>query len=414
MRLSLLGLLLIACGTPYGASEPSPFVDDDKTDPSDPKKPTTPPTTDDKKPPKSACNGPCITQLSAGSEFACALGDDAQVRCWGKNDKGQTGSDVPAATGKPAIVTGLGTIKKITTGNAHACALEDTGVVKCWGDDTNGVVSGVPSPTARPRPTTVTGFPADVLTLAALSDSQCAILVNSELWCWGNNEYGQLGVADVKVIAKPVKTSTNVVQIGASEEALCVRHGTGVLQCLGRNFSGTLGVGKTDLDPHPTAMQVNGLPGVVAQMGSGNGYHMVVALDDGKVAAWGSNARNAIVPDAAVYSVASPRAVVGATDIAEVVAGGYFTCARKKTDGSVLCWGDASSGQLGQAPKTDNLDPPTKIDGLPPVQSIAAGRSGFACGVAAGVGYCWGANGSGELGRGTVGDPLPEPAAIAF
>lgn len=418
VRLSLVGLgsLLIACGSPYGQNDPLPLVSDETSQPGPGSTAPTAPST--QAPAPSACNGPCMTQLSAGNEFVCALGDDAKVRCWGNNDKGQTGSNEAGSVAVPSVVNGLGNIKKISTGNAHACALDDQGVVKCWGDDTDGLVSGVPSTSSHPSPTVVRGFPATVLSLAAVSSSECAILVNNDLWCWGDNEYGQLGLAGSdpthppKVVPSPIKTMSNVDQVGASEQTLCVRHNTGVVQCLGRDFSGNLGNSTSDLDPHATPVTVIGLPGVVSQMAAGTGFHLAVALDNGHVAAWGSNARQAIVADGSIFQVTSPRDVAGVSDVAEVAAGGYFTCARKKADGSVSCWGDASVGQAGLPPKSGQNLPPTKVNGLPPVQSLTAGRSGFACAISAGVAYCWGANDKGQLGRGSVGDPKETPSAV--
>ncbi len=415
---ALIGSLLLACGSPYGSNESLPRVDDDTSQPAPNKPGVTPPI--DGGVMSATCNGPCITQLSAGNEFACALGVDAKVRCWGNNDKGQTGAANPAASATPVVVNGLGNVKQISTGNAHACALDDQGNVMCWGDDTNGVVSGVPSSTSRPTPTAVTGFPAEVLRLAAVSSSECAILVTNDLWCWGNNEYGQLGVPGSdptkppKIVPRPIKTIGDVDQVGASEQCLCVRHDTGVVQCLGRNFSGNLGNGTSDLDPHSAPVNVLTLPGVASQMTSGTGYHLAVALDNGRVASWGSNAHQAVVADEKVFQVTSPQVVAGVGDAAEVAAGGYFSCARKKSDGSVSCWGDASSGQAGLAPTAGLNVAPTKVNGLPPVQSITAGRSGFACAIASGTAWCWGANDKGQLGRGEVGTPSATPAAIGL
>lgn len=415
---SLLLLFSVACAHPYG-EDLAPRVDDQTTTPTpagatdSPVTPTTP------TPPLGSCDGPCTTQLSAGNDFACALGDDQKVRCWGDNTLGQTGAASPAPTGEPNVVSGLGSVKKIVTGNAHACVLETSGDVKCWGDDSHGVITGVPSgTTARPTPTLIRGLPAAVLTLAAVSDSQCAILVTNDLWCWGNNEYGQLGVSGdqgtpPKVVPAPVKTLANVLQVGASEETLCARLGTGIVQCLGRNFSGNLGINTSDTDAHPTPATVKNVPGVVAQLGSGTGYHLVATLDNGRVVGWGSNARAAILNEDSVYSIPVPTLVDGVSDALEAVAGGYFSCARKK-DGSVFCWGDASVGQAGVAPAVGAHVAPTQIPNLPAAQSITAGRSGFVCANAGGKVHCWGQNDKGQLGRGKTGDPDPKPTAISF
>src|SRR5207302_2229447 len=111
-----------------------------------------------------------------------ALDDKGVVRCWGKNDVGQTAASDPKSSGTPQVVLGLGTTKQIATGASHACALDDTGVVRCWGDDSNGIVTGAPSSAARPAPAVVKGLPV-VTSIAAASESQCAITDVGALWC---------------------------------------------------------------------------------------------------------------------------------------------------------------------------------------------------------------------------------------
>ena len=263
------------------------------------------------------CSEPvCMTQLALGGGFACALGDDGVVRCWGDNDKGQTGAPDPATpTRKPRAVGGLAAVKQITTGTRHACALQLDGKVLCWGDDENGLVSGTAGPLAHPVPVEVPGLLRPVDRLVAVSDHQCAILSGNDLYCWGNNEYGQLGVANpdggkhAKSIPRPTHTLANVVQVGGAEETTCALRTSGEVSCFGRNFSGELGNGTSNLDPNSVAVSVIGLTSPVAQLTSGTGLHIGVALADGRVQAWGSNARNAMVPTPIVGSYPAPAKI---------------------------------------------------------------------------------------------------------
>ncbi len=399
---------LAACSAPYAASDAIPAHDPPpRAPPADGK--NTPSVKDDAGP----CGlSACTVQVSAGDAFACALDDKGVVRCWGKNDLGQTSASDPKASGAPHAVEGLGTTKQLATGAAHACALDDGGIVRCWGDDSNGIVSGAPSTVSRPMPAVVKGLPGKIVSIAAASESQCAIDDANALYCWGANDYGQLGVAGTgtkppKSVASPVKVLDDVVHVGATVDTICVIKRTGAVSCLGNDFSGQLGQGKSDLDPHPTPVDVHGMQGLPAQIAVGMGWHVAVTLDNGRVASWGSNARSAIVHAQNVYTVESPTLVAGVDDVAEVAAGGYFSCARKKS-GAVACWGDATTGLVGAA--HDGGAAPTAIANLPAAQQITAGRSGFACIVSAGKTFCWGANGSGQLGRGTVGPSSSTPA----
>jgi alpha-tubulin suppressor-like RCC1 family protein len=363
----------------------------------------------------------CMIQLALGGGFGCALGDDAVVRCWGDNDKGQTGAADPSMpTQTPRVVGGLGPVKQITTGTRHACALQVDGRVFCWGDDESGLVSGTPSLGAHPVPVEIPGLLLPVEQLVAVSSHQCALLAGGDLFCWGNNEYGQLGVANVdggdpvKSIPRPTRALDKVVQVGGADETTCALRTSGEVSCFGRNFSGQLGNGTSDTNPHPAAVSVTGLISPVAQLTSSAGYHVGVTLVDGRVQAWGSNARSAIVPTASVFQLTTATQVAGATGVAEIAAGGYFTCARAKA-GPVSCWGDASGGQGGfPSDGGPNTAPPREVPGTDGAEHVAAGRAAFACILASGKVLCWGSNDKGQLGRGGVGGIFPTPATLSL
>ena len=408
---------LAACSEPYDAKESLPLED------AAPKRDTGGINLGDATPADDAgCGAPvCMTQVALGGGFGCALGDDGAVRCWGDNDKGQTSApDSSTPTQKPRVVGGLGPVRQVTTGTRHACALQVDSRVFCWGDDEHGLVSGTPGLGAHPVPVEIPGLLLPVEQLVGISDHQCAILAGGDLFCWGNNAYGQLGAANVdggdpvKSIPRPTRVLDNVVQVGGAEESTCALRKSGVVSCVGRNLSGQLGGGTTDAIPHPVATSVGGLISPVAQITSSTGYHLGVTLVDGRVQAWGSNARNAIVPTAGVFQLTTATQVPGISGVAEIAAGGYFTCARAKT-GKVSCWGDASGGQIGFASDGGvNADPPKEVAGTEGAEHLAAGRAAFACIVASGKVLCWGRNDKGQLGRDTVGGSSPTPAPIAL
>ena len=65
--------------------------------------------------------------VGLGASHTCALGQDAVLRCWGKNDSGQC--DVP---------NDLENIQGLSAGAAHTCAIVDGGSVRCWGSNGDG------------------------------------------------------------------------------------------------------------------------------------------------------------------------------------------------------------------------------------------------------------------------------------
>jgi alpha-tubulin suppressor-like RCC1 family protein len=105
-------------------------------------------------------------------------------------------------------------------------------------------------------------------------------------------------------------------------------------------------------------------------------------------------------------------------NVTQVSAGLTHSCALR-TDGTAACWGDDSSGQLGDGAYTTHAFPKRVnwsvtgelMDHL--VQIVAA--SGFTCAVRDDeTAWCWGQNGVGKLGNGKVGIDAPYPVRVAI
>jgi len=141
---------------------------------------------------------------------------------------------------------------------------------------------------------------------------------------------------------------------------------------------------------------------------SGNGgRHFCALVKDGTVRCWGRDTMyiepapdgGASTSDGALGrgvpvsagEGATPAPVVGLRDVTQISVGPNLgTCART-SDGAVFCWGRNDHGQLGRAPAEAKLALPTRVEGLPPVDTVALGwRTGCAIGTADHALYCWG------------------------
>jgi alpha-tubulin suppressor-like RCC1 family protein len=104
----------------------------------------------------------------------------------------------------------------------------------------------------------------------------------------------------------------------------------------------------------------------------------------------------------------TPQPVPGLTGVQELAAGGGHVCALLE-DASVVCWGEDYYGQLGDGlagPGHDREAPaPVRLGPAAPaltgVRHISSGVH-HTCALTSGEVYCWGANGSGQLGDGTT------------
>ncbi|HEX8696967.1 MAG TPA: hypothetical protein VF746_31405 [Longimicrobium sp.] len=158
---------------------------------------------------------PTAVQQPAGVTFAsitteynhtCGVTSGGQAYCWGLNSNAQLGDStvtkrlVPTAVKQPAGVT----FASITTGTAHTCALTSAGQEYCWGVNTRGQLGN--GTFANKRTPTAVSHPAGV-TFASVHNGgihSCALDGGGQAWCWGRNDYSQLGNNSTTDSATPV------------------------------------------------------------------------------------------------------------------------------------------------------------------------------------------------------------------
>jgi Regulator of chromosome condensation (RCC1) repeat len=154
---------------------------------------------------------------------------------------------------------------------------------------------------------------------------------------------------------------------------------------------------------------------------SAGGAHSCLLRSDGTVWCWGANdagqlgdgTRDGEACEGGVPCRPAPTQVVGLDDVVEVQAGGRHTCARR-ADGGVWCWGANDTGQLGKGAEGEGSASPTRVGSLPAASALSAGDS-HTCAVADRGVYCWGANASGELGdSSTRASPRPRGPLLGY
>jgi len=132
-----------------------------------------------------------------------------------------------------------------------------------------------------------------------------------------------------------------------------------------------------------------------------------------------------VVPDASTSGAsANPLFEWQNANVSQVEVGGEHTCAIQ--NGVLFCWGAGTQGQLGYLPPPRPPVLPSPTDQLRPVRVSPA--SGFlnagnvttvsasgavTCAIEAGIVYCWGANGVGQLGIGTYTSREATPRKVA-
>lgn len=147
--------------------------------------------------------------------------------------------------------------------------------------------------------------------------------------------------------------------------------------------------------PTPTTMLVES-PAIAA-----GGSHTCLLTAAGGVQCWGDNSSGQL-GDGTNTRRPLPVDVMGLTSgVAAIAAGGYHTCALT-TAGNVKCWGANWGGQLGNATNTAANTPVAVTNLTSNVTAISAGYDHTCALTSSGGVKCWGANGSGKLGDGTT------------
>ena len=141
---------------------------------------------------------PMVSSFALGTAHACAIGTGgANVACWGGNVFGQAGQTVGVMVVTVPTVVNL-VVSDVTAGGAHSCAwVANATKVQCWGSSSSGqtgvsVMQDAMSPATRHLPSPVL-FNEAIVSVAAGESHTCALTASGSVYCWGANVAGQLG-----------------------------------------------------------------------------------------------------------------------------------------------------------------------------------------------------------------------------
>src|SRR5882672_4357990 len=192
--------------------------------------------------------------ISAGGWYTCALLQNGTIRCWGDNTYGQLGDGAAIApptvriASTPVTVSGISTAVALDAGIFHMCARLQDGSARCWGRNGDGRLGNGGTANSS-TPTTVPGIAAAAL--GAGAEHTCAVLGDGTVRCWGDNNWGQLGNGSAAgttstIPAAPATGLSTAIATSAGAEHSCVVLQDGTVRCWGNNQFGRVGVALTD------------------------------------------------------------------------------------------------------------------------------------------------------------------------
>jgi alpha-tubulin suppressor-like RCC1 family protein len=186
---------------------------------------------------------------------SCAVTANGEVSCWGYNGVGSVGdgssftdhlTPVPVQSAAGVHLSNVVAL----SGDITHCAVKTDGTVWCWGDNEAGQLgNGTHSYTGSPAPVQVSGL-TNAVSVAVTDEGACALLAGGTVWCWGANQAGQLGngsmvaESDVPVQVSGLSDAVALTMVtGDYNQAACVIRGGGSVSCWGDNGDGQLGTG---------------------------------------------------------------------------------------------------------------------------------------------------------------------------
>ena len=427
-----------------------------------------------------ACvDGQCdsdVVEVAAGQGTSCAVLRCGEVWCRGLNQLGQLGDGSLAGTetcgasrcrpeAAPIVdsesTTAMSGVAHVSPAIWHACAVKTSGAAFCWGLNERGQLGHAggdlscmtfagTAQLCNPKPTAV-ALPGGVRVAQISSGAQytCASTTTGDVYCWGNNDMGQLGMPlATSATAIPTRVAglaRPAVQIGIAiyGNVSCALLDDATVWCWGQSALGGTGhdpaadpaCGTSKCNPQPTVVADSQARPLADVVSIGVGRQVACALTRaGSVYCWGANSLGTLgngTADGAVH--AAPQIVSGLSVVTALSLGDEVILVTDSS-GAVWGWGRNNVGSIGDGTLTGNgpMDGggctstckwrPTRTNVSNPQQLAIRDVTGIALTKTGSI-TVWGYNATGELGHtpGTAGDVAcatafcnPQPATMPF
>lgn len=215
---------------------------------------------------------------------SAAVTTDGSLYMWGKNNWGQLGNGSNETELSPTKIQGMENVTDVKLGKNFSAALKSDNSLWIWGANYYGQLGkGTADDNVNSVPTKI----LDNVKLFALSDDSCAaVKIDGSVLVWGYNKYGELGIGNQDNQYSPVENENldndaKIIEAGAGHFALITTGGD--LYLWGSNAHGELGVGTSGLTIRPRRVLKN-----VSKVALGSS-HTIALKEDGTLWSWGAN-----------------------------------------------------------------------------------------------------------------------------
>ena len=360
-----------------------------------------------------------LSSISAGKFHTCGILNNGSAMCWGSVTNGRLGlgDDTPSSSIQQPDFVDIPpgrTVLSISAAYDYSCAVLDDGSAMCWGKGGTKLGNGSgtndsfsPISVSLPSGRTLKTVDAD-----GARGFTCGIADNNSLICWGGIAGGYGGTKNTPDFI-PLPGNSNVSDVSTGYYHLCAVLENGSAVCWGLGSNGRLGNGGNNTESSPDFVE---LPIGRTVVDISSGYtHSCAVLDNGSAMCWGGGSDGQL-GNGLTSDKYSPEYVIlppGRTAIS--IDSGYDHSCAVLDNGSAVCWGLRSAGNLGDGNTSSGFEHTPvyvqPLNGLT-ILEISAG-SGYTCAIFSdNASRCWGGDNAGRLGNGVNSSNSFSPSIV--
>lgn len=272
---------------------------------------------------------------------------------------------------KPRLIPGFDNVVQISWGFFNTAFLTTQGEVYVWGSNAWGQL-GLGDTSKRTRPTKIENLPP-IKYISCGKFHTALVTDQGYIYTFGDNDYGQLGLREKYnqevTIPTLIPGYNNVVQVSCGVDHTAFVTEDGTLYVMGNNVGGRLGLdmyGDKILVPIP-------IPGFnnITQVSCGK-THTAFLTEEGKVYVFGGGSYGQL--GIGIHRVIlRPTQLPNVNDVIQISCGYYYTSYVTK-NGEVYSFGSNEEGELGLGDK-NNRSIPTLVKPTPKITQVCCGSS---------------------------------------
>uniref|UniRef100_A0A8C0DCF5 HECT and RLD domain containing E3 ubiquitin protein ligase 4 n=1 Tax=Balaenoptera musculus TaxID=9771 RepID=A0A8C0DCF5_BALMU len=308
-----------------------------------------------------------VRDVGCGLRHTVFVLDDGTVYTCGCNDLGQLGHEKSRKKPEQVVALDAQNIVAVSCGEAHTLALNDKGQVYAWGLDSDGQLGLLGSEECIRVPRNIKSLSdIQIVQVACGYYHSLALSKASEVFCWGQNKYGQLGLGiDCKKQASPqlIKSLLGIpfMQVAAGGAHSFVLTLSGAIFGWGRNKFGQLGLNDENDRYVPNLLKSLRTQKIVYICCGED--HTAALTKEGGVFTFGAGGYGQLGHNSTSHEI-NPRKVfeLMGSIVTQIACGRQHTSAFVPSSGRIYSFGLGGNGQLGTG-STSNRKSPFTVKG---------------------------------------------------